>query len=30
LEISKRILDSFLREYGSETNYLAKEGKILN
>ena len=30
LEIAIKILDKFLKEYGSETAYLEAEGKILN
>ena len=29
MQIAKKILDSFLACYGSETNYLLTEGKIL-
>ena len=30
LEIAKKILDSFLKEYGSESNYLDTEGRKLD
>ena len=30
MEIAKKILDSFLKEYGSESNYLDCEGKKLD
>ena len=30
LEIAKKILDSFLKEYGTESNYLNAEGKKLD
>jgi hypothetical protein len=30
MEIATRIISSFMKDYGSETNYLETEGKILD
>ena len=30
LELAKKILDSFIEAYGSESNYLKSEGEILS